>query len=356
MKPVKEEAEAFIRQCYQELGKADQSEARLTEVEKILSETGAYRHTEEELVHGAKMAWRNANKCIGRLFWDTLTVHDARDAVTEDDVYEALVDHLRTATNDGRIKPLITVFAPETNGVEPVKLYNHQLIRYAGYEKNGTVTGDPHSVAFTRFCESLGWQGAGTDFDLLPLVFQVAGGEPVWRNVPDEVVREVRIRHPRIPEIEDLGLKWYAVPAIADMDLGIGGIRYPAAPFNGWYMGTEIGARNLADDHRYNKLRDVALAAGIETGSNASLWKDEALVILNQAVLHAFQEDGVSIVDHHTAAAQFRQFEKQETAQGRDVTGDWTWLIPPLSPATTHVFHEAYDHTEKSPNFHYKST
>ncbi|ADI00434.1 nitric oxide synthase oxygenase [Salisediminibacterium selenitireducens] len=355
MKPVKEQAEAFIRQCYKELGKEDQTGMRIEEIRRSFDETGLYRHTGEELVHGAKMAWRNANKCIGRLFWDTLSVHDARDAVTEDDVYKALVEHLRTATNGGRIKPLITVFAPEKNGVQPVKLYNHQLIRYAGYEEDGTVTGDPHSVAFTRFCESLGWQGAGKDFDLLPLVFQVAGGEPVWRTVPDEVVREVRIRHPRIQGIEALGLKWYAVPAIADMDLEIGGIRYPAAPFNGWYMGTEIGARNLADEDRYNKLRDVALAAGIEAGSNASLWKDEALVILNQAVLHSFQEDGVSIVDHHTAAAQFRQFEKQEATEGRDVTGDWTWLIPPVSPATTHIFHETYDNTEKSPNFHYKS-
>ena len=38
------------------------------------------------------------------------------------------------------------------------------------------------------------------------------------------------------------------------MCLEIGGICYPAAPFNGWYMGTEIGARNLADTDRYDQL------------------------------------------------------------------------------------------------------
>ena len=37
------------------------------------------------------------------------------------------------------------------------------------------------------------------------------------------------------------------MPAISNMPLSIGGVTYPAAPFNGWYLGTEIGARNLAD-------------------------------------------------------------------------------------------------------------
>lgn len=44
-----------------------------------------------------------------------------------------------------------------------------------------------------------------------------------------------------------------------------GGIRYSAAPFNGWYMGTEIGARNHVDDNRYNVLPAVAQALGIDT-------------------------------------------------------------------------------------------
>ena len=55
------------------------------------------------------------------------------------------------------------------------------------------------------------------------------------------LVKEVAITHPELPEFEDLQLKWYAVPMISDMKLEIGGIDYVAAPFNGWYMGTEIG-------------------------------------------------------------------------------------------------------------------
>ena len=49
------------------------------------------------------------------------------------------------------------------------------------------------------------------------------------------------------------------------MRLEIGGIDYPMAPFNGWYMGTEIGARNLADQDRYNLLPKVAEIMELDT-------------------------------------------------------------------------------------------
>ncbi len=119
-------------------------------------------------------------------------------------------------------------------------------------------------------------------------------------------------------------------------------------------MGTEIGARNLADDFRYNRLEQVADQLNIERKKESSLWRDEALVELNRAVLHSFQRDGVSIVDHHTAAKQFQQFIKNEAKQNRDVTGDWTWLIPPMSPAQTSIFHQSFQNEIKSPNFFYE--
>ncbi len=37
------------------------------------------------------------------------------------------------------------------------------------------------------------------------------------------------------------------------MQLEIGGMKFPAATFSGWYMGTEV-ARDLGDANRYNKL------------------------------------------------------------------------------------------------------
>lgn len=33
-----------------------------------------------------------------------------------------------------------------------------------------------------------------------------------------------------------------------------GGLEFTAAPFNGWYMSTEIGSRDLCDVQRYNLL------------------------------------------------------------------------------------------------------
>jgi len=54
---------------------------------------------------------------------------------------------------------------------------------------------------------------------------------------------------------EDFDLKWYALPAVANMVLEIGGLQFPAAPFNGWYMSSEIGSRNLSDVYRYNMLK-----------------------------------------------------------------------------------------------------
>ena len=41
----------------------------------------------------------------------------------------------------------------------------------------------------------------------------------------------------------------YAIPAICNMDLSLGGLSYTAAPFSGWYMCTEI-MRNLSDADR----------------------------------------------------------------------------------------------------------
>lgn len=353
--PIFLKAEQFIINSYAELGKTNQDiQHRLEQIKNEIAESGSYVHTYEELEHGARMAWRNSNRCIGRLFWNSLTVFDERKAETNDEVKEALFRHIGFATNMGKIRPSITIFKPEYKGEKKVTIWNHQLIRYAGYETPYGRLGDPASIAFTEECRKLGWEGEGTNFDVLPLVIQVRGNDPVWFTLPEKLVKEVSISHPEFTELDELHAKWYAVPIISDMKLEIGGIEYNAAPFNGWYMGTEIGARNLADAERYNMLPKVASLLGYDTSRNASLWKDRALVELNAAVLHSFKEAGVSIVDHHTAASQFQLFEERESASGREVTGDWTWLIPPMSPAATHIFHKDYKNEIVSPNYFYQ--
>ncbi|MFJ2046413.1 nitric oxide synthase oxygenase [Paenibacillus taichungensis] len=351
---LREEAERFIYRCYEELGHSrEDAQARLVAVLNEIEHTGTYVHTADELEHGCKMAWRNSNRCIGRLFWDKLRIVDARHADTVGTAADAVMTHIRAASNKGKIIPMITILPPDGPNGAPVRIWNHQLIRYAGYETTEGIVGDPASVELTKTAMSLGWQGEGTPYDVLPLIIQAKGQAPEWYPVPEEDIVEVRIEHPERPEIAELDMRWYGVPMIADMRLEIGGISYPAAPFNGWYMGTEIGARNLADTFRYNKLPAVAAALGLNTSSETTLWKDRALVELNVAVLHSFKKAGVSIVDHHTAAAQFALFEQREEKAGRELTGDWVWLIPPVSPATTHIFHSSYRNEIVKPNFFY---
>lgn len=345
-----EKAKQFIIGFYQETSRpGEEAKARLEQIYREIEESGTYTHTFEELEYGAKLAWRNSNRCIGRLFWQTLHVFDERTAETAPGVFRALERHVVFAHNDGKIRPAITIFRPDQQE-QKIRIWNHQLLRYAGYEH----AGDPHSRTLTEKCESLGWRGKGSDFDLLPWVVQIGSNPPVWQDVPKKCRVEVDLVHPDILSFKELELKWYAVPVISDMRLEIGGIDYQAAPFNGWYMGTEIGARNLADENRYNRLPAVADVIGLDTQYASSLWKDRALVELNIAVLYSFKQAGVTIVDHHTAARQHRIFEQNEEAAGRRATGDWTWLIPTVSPAATHIFHRTYDNTILSPNFFYQ--
>lgn len=349
------EAVNFIENCYNEIGMTvDQQTERINEIHSEIDRTGTYTHTTFEIEHGAKMAWRNSNRCIGRLLWDTLHVFDARDVTTAEGAYKKLIDHIDFATNNGKIRSTITVFPPRTNGKDPLRIVNHQLLRYAGYQDGDTIIGDSASLQMTEMCEKMGWIGNKTSFDILPLVIQKLGEKPKLFEIPQEKIKEVPITHPQYKSIEELNMKWYAVPIISDMRLEIGGISYPFAPFNGWYMGTEIGARNLADEDRYNLLPEIATIMELDTSLNRSLWIDKSLVELNIAVLHSFNESGVTLVDHHTAAKQFKSFESNERKAGRNVTGNWTWLIPPVSAATTHIYHKPYKNDILTPNYFYQ--
>ncbi len=89
-------------------------------------------------------------------------------------------------------------------------------------------------------------------------------------------------------------LRWYAGPVVRDMDLEIGGIRYPTAPFNGWYMCTKIGSRDLSDAGRYGMRPVIARRMGLSTASDRTLWKDKAMTGLNLAVLHSYAAAGVA--------------------------------------------------------------
>jgi nitric-oxide synthase, bacterial len=330
-------------------------DARLAQMRAEVAATGTYTHTPAELTYGAKLAWRNSSRCIGRLYWNSLVVRDCRHVTGADEILTEVVEHLRVAGDRNRraIRPVITVFAPAAPGRPGARIWNEQLIRYAGYvRENGTVVGDPRYVDFTAAMTARGWRGKGEAFDVLPVVIQTPAEGVRLFELPDAAVWEVPLTHPELLWFADLGLRWHAVPAISNMRLSIGGVSYPLAPFNGWYLGTEIGARNLADPDRYNLVPLVAKAMGLDTSSERSLWRDRALVELNRAVLWSFDRAGARISDHHTESRHFLNHVAREERAGRPVPADWTWIVPPMSGGATGVFHRYYDELDLRPNFY----
>jgi nitric-oxide synthase len=345
-------AESFLRLLAEERGERV-SGSRVAAVMQEIERSGTYAHTSEELTHGARVAWRNSARCIGRLHWETLEVRDLRHVSTAEGIFEAIVAHLHLSTNAGKIRPLVSVFAPTRPDSRGIRIWNSQLIRYAGYrQSDGTVIGDPLNVELTEALRHIGWSGGpGTPFDVLPLAIEMPGEAPRLFELPRDAVHQVPISHPEFDWFADLGLRWHALPALSDMRLEIGGIQYTAAPFSGWYMVTEIGARDLGDVGRYNLLPVVAQGMGLDTRADRTLWRDRAIVELNVAVMHSFAAHGVSMVDHHTAARQFIQHIDREQNAGRQTPAQWSWIVPPISGSATPVYHRSLKNFPASPNY-----
>ncbi|CAG2065713.1 unnamed protein product, partial [Timema podura] len=110
------------------------------------------------------------------------------------------------------------------------------------------------SCLFDQECIKLGWKPSRTQWDILPLVLSANGHDPDYFDLPQELVLQVPLTHPTFDWFEKLQLRWYALPAVSGMLFDCGGLEFTAAPFNGWYMITEIGCRNLCDVQRLNML------------------------------------------------------------------------------------------------------
>ncbi|MEM6277136.1 MAG: nitric oxide synthase oxygenase [Pseudomonadota bacterium] len=338
------EARAFLQQFYHEVGASTPMEDRLLAVTRQLRRTGTYEHTSEELAFGARLAWRNANRCIGRFFWQSLTVRDLRGLDPSlkgydlaHAVFAEVLQHIEFGTNGGDLRPSITVFPPDRS----IFIENGQLILYAGYQRaDGSIIGDPKNLGITKQAQAQGWRGAGTDFDILPVMITV-DGETFSFDLPADTVAEVDIEHPEVARVRDLRLRWFALPAVANMALDLGGVVYSAAPSNGFYMGTEIGSFNLGDPKRYDRLPQMAKALGLRTDNDNPLWRDQALLELNRAVLHSFRKAGMRMLDHHDLSSWFDRFRSDETQSGRPVFGHWPWIVPPMSANLSNVWHDA---------------
>lgn len=340
-----QEAQLLVTQIHHELGVASQETAQRL---AIITPSSNFEPDSKEIQYAAKLAWRNSTKCVGRLYWKGLEVFDRRDVDSVEALFDAMEAHLKFGTNNGQIRSTVTVlkaFDPLTSA----RILSPQLIRYAGYRHaNGTVTGDPGHVELTEIATAHGWHGNQGHFDILPLMIEDAKGKIHLRELDKKDVLEIQITHPEFSWFDDLDLIWHALPAISNTCMDAFGKRYPII-MNGWYMGTEIGARNLADAYRYNLLPKIAKKMGCYHADDARLWKDRALVELNIAVLHSFRQAGATIVDHHTASQEFLKFIEQEHDQGRCAETDWSWVVPPMSGATTPLFHLGFSNKQFKP-------
>lgn len=353
----REEARHFLNAYHDAAGTApDVRRKRWTEVRRGLRRCGYYDHTPEELAFGARLAWRNTGRCIGRLFWESLDVVDCRHIDTPEAMFARMVDHLREAYADGRIRSVISIFPPVRKDEIPCWIESTQISQYACYSSpDGRLIGDRQNVEATRIALSMGWQPPTERgfFDLLPVQIRDRDGRRHIFRLPDGAVREVPISHPEHPGLDDLGLRWYAVPLVSNTILTIGGIDYPCAPFNGFYMGTEIASRNFADKQRYDLMERAAQALGIVIEKKGPpLWRDTVLTELNRAVLHSYRAAGVTMVDHHTASDQFMTFHHREQAAGRRVAADWRWILPPQAGSAHEVFHLRMRNFHPVPGFY----
>jgi nitric-oxide synthase len=325
---------------------------RLQEVHAEIERHGTYTHTADELSVGAQLAWYHHTRCVGKLYWRSLSVRDCRDRTTPAAIRDACFEHLRLAANGGRVRPLISIFAPDRPGRPAARVHNRQLVAYAGHTPadGGAVVGDGGTTALTRLAQSHGWSvAAPTAFDILPVVLETGDGSLTTHPIPAELACEVPIEHPTLPGLAALGLRWYGFPTISDMELSIGGIVYPLAPFTGWYVAPELSARDFTDAARYHLLPEIAAALGLDLRD--PLWKDRAMIELTAAVLWSYGRAGVRIDDHHTATERFHRWTQAERRRGHTVEAEWAWMIPPISASATPVFHERYSAVPRLPNF-----
>ncbi len=353
--PAAEQAAQFIREFYAERSGGGDSRPRIEQAQEELARTGVWQKTPEELGFAARVAWRNAERCVGRLYWKGLHLRDCRQLEHPDAIATALFEHLRFAWNGGDLRPAITVFDPGTRDRPGPRIWNPQLLRYAGMRlRSGRQIGDPAQNAITERIMRLGWQPRGTEFDLLPLVIDTPLHGPRLYELPEDCRREVPLSHPHHPWLAQRGLKWYAIPAVADMALDAGGVLYRFIPFNGWYLETEIAARNFTDGNRYNLLPELAEKMGLDISSERTLWRDKAMLMLHEAVLHSYDRAGVKIADHHTVCHEFLEFCRNEQTAGREPYGKWMWLVPPFSSSATALYQEPFRDKAFKPAYRYQ--
>jgi len=332
---------------------------RRLEISDDVRTRGTYSHTEEELAHGARVAWRNSAKCIGRIAWNTLMVRDRRHVKNLDAMFAECLEHQRLATADGSLKAVMTVFSPRQPGTRMgTRFWNLQLVRFACYENDdGTLMGDGANKTYTDECIAFGWKPPvpRTEFDVLPIVIEdpIAGITKMF-ELPKEYHKVTMITHPKFPEFGKLGLRWCVVPTVTSFTLRLGGLEYPCNPFNGWFQETEI-TRDLLEPGRMDKMEAIARAIGLDPTDEEDFWRERVAIETNKAVMHSFRKDGHSIVDHMTAQSQFLAHDAREKREGRECPAQWSWVVPAFGGSTMPIWHHEMRDFYIEPQYDYQS-
>jgi sulfite reductase alpha subunit-like flavoprotein/hemoglobin-like flavoprotein len=333
-------------------------ERRWKEIKAEVKATGTYTHNYEELAYGTQVAWRNASKCVGRIAWNNMVVRDRRHISDPDEMFRELQEHAQFAANGGNLQITMTVFRPRQPKERwGPRVWNSQLFRYAAYKQpDGSILGDPANLDLTNAIIKFGWQPpeTPTGYDILPVVIEVPGQAPKMYHWKPEEVLEVEIEHPTVPEFKAIGMRWYAIPAISNFSVHVGGIHYGCMPFNGWYMDTEI-MRDFLDEYRYNKIEEIAQVLKLDTSSEQTLWRDRAALELNTAILYSFQKAKVTMVDHQTASRQFLTHDLREKKAGRECPGDWGWVVPAAGGSACPVWHHQMRDFYLEPAYHHSA-
>jgi len=115
---------------------------RLGQISCAVGRHGHYWMESSELEHACRVAWRQSSRCIGRLPWKRLVVRDCRELVTPEEIFGACVDHLRLATNGGRIRPVMSVFAADRDQLHAMTTPAEGIWVRASYQP-GSVRGGP---------------------------------------------------------------------------------------------------------------------------------------------------------------------------------------------------------------------
>lgn len=342
-----------LKWCESDLAK------RKYDIESEVRSTGTYSHTEEEVVHGARVAWRNSAKCVGRIAWNTMLVRDRRHVTDLDHMFAECIEHQRLATADGSLKAVMTVFKARKPGTRlGFRFWGAQLIRFAAYEMpDGSFIGDKANLSYTKECIEFGWKPPEprTEFDVLPVVIEnTISGTTKMFEVPKEYHKVTMIEHPKYPEFGKLGLRWCVVPTVTCFSLTVGGLQYTCCPFNGWFMESEI-TRDLLEPGRMDKLEAIAKAIGVDSSDEDDFWRERVALETNKAVVHSFRRDGNSIVDHVTAQAQFLAHDLREKREGRECPAQWSWVVPSFGGSTMPIWHHEMRDFYIEPQYQYQA-